>query len=80
MVIAPAPRVVARRGSGTFQTPRAQGLSHRRSPPVRASHRDSVPDLIRKGADLEKVVLARAVDLHVHNHVLPYGNKTTVFA
>ena len=31
---------------------------------VRVSHRDSVVDLVRKGRDLEKVVLARAVDLH----------------
>ena len=47
---------------------------------VRVSHRDSIPDLIRKGADLEKVVLARAVDLHIRNRVLPYGNKAAVFA
>ncbi len=47
---------------------------------VRASHRDSVADLVRKGADLEKVVLARAVDLHVRNRVLTYGRKTAVFA
>lgn len=47
---------------------------------VRTSHRDSGSDLVRKGADLEKVVLARAVDLHVRNRVLPYGNKTAVFA
>ena len=47
---------------------------------VRSSHRDSVADLVRKGADLEKVVLARAVDLHVRNRVLTYGRKTAVFA
>ncbi len=47
---------------------------------VRVGHRDSVADLIRKGADLEKVVLARAVDLHLRNRVLTYGNKTAVFA
>ena len=47
---------------------------------VRASHRDSVADLVRKGADLEKVVLARAVDLYVRNRVLTYGRKTAVFA
>jgi formyltetrahydrofolate deformylase len=46
---------------------------------VRVSHRDSVQDLIRKGRDLEKVVLARAVDLHLRNRVLVYGNKTVVF-
>ena len=36
-------------------------------------------DLIRKGRDLEKVVLARAVDLHLRNRVLVYANKTVVF-
>jgi formyltetrahydrofolate deformylase len=46
---------------------------------VRVSHRDSVADLIRKGRDLEKVVLARAVDLHLRNRVIVYGNKTVVF-
>ena len=46
---------------------------------VRVSHRDSVPDLIRKGRDLEKIVLARAVDLHLRNRILVYGNKTVVF-
>jgi len=46
---------------------------------ARVSHRDSVDDLIRKGRDLEKVVLARAVELHLRNRVLVYGNKTVVF-
>ncbi len=46
---------------------------------ARVSHRDSVDDLVRKGRDLEKVVLARAVDLHLRNRVLVYGNKTVVF-
>jgi formyltetrahydrofolate deformylase len=46
---------------------------------VRVSHRDSVADLIRKGRDLEKTVLARAVDLHLRNRVVVYGNKTVVF-
>jgi len=46
---------------------------------ARVSHRDSVADLVRKGRDLEKVVLARAVDLHLRNRVLVYGNKTVVF-
>ena len=34
---------------------------------------------MRKGRDLEKVVLARAVDLHLRHRVLVYGNKTVVF-
>lgn len=46
---------------------------------VRVSHRDTVEDLIRKGRDLEKIVLSRAVRLHVENRVLVYGNKTVVF-
>jgi formyltetrahydrofolate deformylase len=46
---------------------------------VRASHRDSVEDLVRKGRDLEKVVLARAVRWHLDDRVLIYGNKTVVF-
>jgi formyltetrahydrofolate deformylase len=46
---------------------------------VRVSHRDSVEDLIRKGKDLEKVVLARAVSLHLRNRILVYGHKTAVF-
>jgi formyltetrahydrofolate deformylase len=43
------------------------------------SHRDTVPDLIKKGRDLEKIVLARAVALHLAHKVLRYGNKTVVF-
>ena len=46
---------------------------------VRVSHRDTVEDLIRKGRDLEKVVLSRAVRAHVENRALVYGNKTVVF-
>ena len=46
---------------------------------VRVSHRDTVEDLIRKGRDLEKVVLCRAVRLHIESRVLVYGNKTVVF-
>ena len=47
---------------------------------VRVSHRDNVADLIRKGKDLERIVLARAVRLHLHNRVLVYRNRTVVFA
>jgi formyltetrahydrofolate deformylase len=46
---------------------------------VRISHRDSVDDLVRKGRDLERVVLARAVHLHLGFRVLPYGKKTAIF-
>ncbi|MDT4924180.1 MAG: formyltetrahydrofolate deformylase [Pseudonocardiales bacterium] len=43
------------------------------------SHRDSVADLVRKGRDLETVVLARAVRAHVEHRTLVFGNKTIVF-
>lgn len=43
------------------------------------SHRDAVDDLIRKGRDLERVVLARAVRLHAEDRILVSQNKTVVF-
>ena len=43
------------------------------------SHRDAVRDLLRKGRDLEKLVLSEAVRLHLENRVLVYENKTVVF-
>jgi formyltetrahydrofolate deformylase len=46
---------------------------------IRTSHRDSVDDLVRKGRDLEKVALARAVRNHLEDRILVYGNKTVVF-
>jgi formyltetrahydrofolate deformylase len=46
---------------------------------ARITHRDSVEDLIRKGRDLERVALARAVRLHLERRVLSYGNRTVVF-
>jgi formyltetrahydrofolate deformylase len=47
---------------------------------VRISHRDEVKDLIRKGKDVERIVLARAVRLHLQNRTLVSGNRTVVFA
>lgn len=47
---------------------------------IRVSHRDSTADLIRKGKDLERMVLARAVRSHLQHRVLIYGNRTVVFA
>jgi formyltetrahydrofolate deformylase len=47
---------------------------------VRISHRDRVEDLIRKGKDLERLVLSRAVRLHLEHRILVYGNRTVVFA
>lgn len=43
------------------------------------THRDSVEDLVRKGRDLEKLVLARAVWNHVQRKVLCYDNRTVIF-
>lgn len=47
---------------------------------IRVNHRDTSADLIRKGKDLEKLVLARAVRFHLQNRVLVYDNKTVVFS
>ena len=46
---------------------------------VAVSHRDSLEDLKRKGEDLEKLVLSRAVRWHLERTILCYGNKTVVF-
>ena len=46
---------------------------------VRVSHRDTAEDLVRKGRDMERLALARAVRLHLNRRVLTYGNKTVVF-
>ena len=46
---------------------------------IKISHRDSVDDIVMKGKDLERVVLARAVRLHLENRILVHGSKTVVF-
>ena len=46
---------------------------------IRISHKDTLADLIRKGRDLERMVLARALRLHLQDRILVYGNKTVVF-
>ena len=46
---------------------------------VRVSHRAGVAELARMGADIERVVLARAVQWHLEDRVLVDGNKTVVF-
>src|SRR4249920_1141679 len=46
---------------------------------MRVGHRDTVDDLVRKGRDLEEIVLARAVRHHIERRVLVYGRKTVVF-
>ena len=46
---------------------------------IRVSHKDSVEDMVRKGRDLEKIVLSRAVFAHIQNRVLVHKNKTVIF-
>ncbi|HTU22816.1 MAG TPA: formyltetrahydrofolate deformylase [Gemmataceae bacterium] len=46
---------------------------------TRVTHRDTVDDMVRKGRDLERQVLARAVRLHLDRRVLVEGNRTIVF-
>jgi formyltetrahydrofolate deformylase len=46
---------------------------------IRVSHRDSPADLVRKGRDVERAVLSRAIRLHLEDRVLVYDNKTVVF-
>ncbi|WP_398468435.1 formyltetrahydrofolate deformylase [Tardiphaga sp.] len=45
----------------------------------RISHRDSPEDLVRKGRDIERRVLARAVRYHLEDRVILNGKKTVVF-
>ncbi len=46
---------------------------------VRVSHRHGVPDLIRKGRDIEKIVLSQAIAWQLEHRILVYGRKTVVF-
>ena len=46
---------------------------------VACSHRDTVEDLVRKGRDVERVVLARGVRAHLEGRVLVHGRRTIVF-
>jgi len=46
---------------------------------VRISHKDRVSDLVRKGRDLERLILARALYDHAQHRVLVHGTKTIVF-
>ncbi len=43
------------------------------------SHRDEVRDLIRKGKDVEKATLSRAIYLHLAHKILPFRNRTIIF-
>jgi formyltetrahydrofolate deformylase len=46
---------------------------------IRVSHADSVEDLVRKGRDLEKVILSRSIWHHLQRQILVYENRTVVF-
>ncbi len=47
---------------------------------TRVTHLNSIADFIEKGRDLERIVLLRALKLHVNRKVMVYGNKTVVFS
>jgi len=47
---------------------------------TRVTHAHSIDDLIAKGRDLEKIVLANAVKLHANRKVMVYNNKTVIFS
>jgi formyltetrahydrofolate deformylase len=47
---------------------------------LRVNHKDSVRDLVRKGQDVEKLVLAQAIWHHLQRRVLVYNNKTVIFS
>jgi formyltetrahydrofolate deformylase len=44
------------------------------------SHTHAIEDLIAKGRDLEKIVLANAIKLHIKRKVMVFNNKTVVFS
>ncbi|MGQ0623382.1 MAG: formyltetrahydrofolate deformylase [Sporichthyaceae bacterium] len=46
---------------------------------IRVDHTDTVPDMVRKGRDIEKVVLARGLRNHLEDRILVHGNRTVVF-
>lgn len=46
---------------------------------IRISHRDTLGDLVRKGRDLERMILARALYFHAQHRILVHGMKTIIF-
>ena len=46
---------------------------------IRVSHKDTLDDLVRKGRDLERFVLAKALRFHAEHRILVNGKKTVVF-
>lgn len=43
------------------------------------SHKDRIEDLIRKGKDIEKIVLSKAIEKDLSNKILAFNNRTVVF-
>lgn len=46
---------------------------------IRVSHKDSIEDYVRKGRDLEKILLVRGLLLHLDHRILLNGNRTVIF-
>ena len=47
---------------------------------IRVSHKDSVKEMIRKGRDNERTVLARAVRWHLEDRIIVHNNRAIVFS
>lgn len=50
----------------------AQDIAH-------VTHKDSIRDMVRRGKDIEKIVLSKAISKHLERKVLTYRNRTVVF-
>jgi formyltetrahydrofolate deformylase len=46
----------------------------------RVTHEDSIGGMTRIGSDIERIVLARAVQAHLEHRILVHGNRTVVFS
>ncbi|MCM5664444.1 formyltetrahydrofolate deformylase [Galbibacter mesophilus] len=47
---------------------------------ARVTHAHSIEDLVMKGRDLEKIVLARGIKLHIDRKTMVFNNKTIIFS
>jgi len=47
---------------------------------IRVSHKDSIKEMIRKGRDIERTVLARAVRWHLEDRIIVHNNRAIVFS
>jgi formyltetrahydrofolate deformylase len=43
------------------------------------THADTVEDVVRRGADIERAVFIRAIRLHTEHRIQVFGNKTCIF-